>query len=318
MEDVEKELEVRFRKPPSWTDGTFTNARGLKLRFGQAACHKKPLAHIVYIAGISEFAEKSYELARDFNNNACNFSTFDRPGQGRSPRLLADPHKQHSTGNRHSVQDVIDFCKKHVPAGEPVVLLGHSTGGLVALQALHEAPETFAAAILCGPLFGINNPAVRGRECLVAKLELPRWIRESYIPGGGPWKPRSGPDSSMKPEEFSSDAARGAIHEYWQEKDPALQAGSVTCGWVLEKCRAITRVMNPQYLKEIKTPLLVFTGGRDTMVRNDRIAEAVRHLPDARLVHFPEGGHEMLMEKDAIRDVLLYREAIPFLQNRLR
>ena len=91
-------LEERFTQPKNWLWRQFNSVRDGALRFGQLAEHEAPRAHVVYILGLSEFSEKTFELARDFNNMACNFSVFDRYGQGASPRYLDDPHKQHSDG----------------------------------------------------------------------------------------------------------------------------------------------------------------------------------------------------------------------------
>jgi lysophospholipase len=311
-------LEQRFEKPANWLRGTFTNARGLALHYGQLAGHKKPLAHIVYVAGLSEYTEKTFELARDFNKHACNFSVFDRPGQGRSPRLLPDREKQHSTGNLDSVRDVIDFCKKHVPAGEPIVLLGHSTGGLIALQAMQQEPELFKAAIMTAPLWGFANPILKNKESYFARLPLPHIAAESYAPGNGPWLRRDNPKNPEGAEAFSGDPARNKIHDYWMTKDPVLKTGGPTCGWVSEKCRGIVRIQNAAFLKKIKQPVLVFTAGQDHLVNNDRIEAVIKKLPNAQRVHFKDGHHELLMEKDEIRDRLLFKDALPFLKKNLK
>jgi len=312
-----KRLAARFTKPKHWQEGTFTNGRGLSLYFGQLARHQKPLAHIVYVAGLSEFSEKTYELARDFNKNACNFSVYDRPGQGRSPRLLDDPHKQHSTGTHQSVDDLIQFCKTQIPAGEKVVLLAHSTGGLIALEAMRREPALFSAAVMTGPLFGFKHAALKGREAYVARLPLPQMVRETYVPGGGPWKPRHKADRNENPDAFSSDKVRNKIHDYWMNRYPVLRTGSPTCGWVSHKSQAIMRIRDPEFLKTITQPVLVFTAGKDHLVENAQIMAVVNQLPNATHYEYKTGRHELLMEKDSIRSDLLFKKTLPFLKKHL-
>ena len=310
-------LEERFTRPQNWVDGTFKNARGHDLYFGQLREHEKPLAHIVYVSGLSEFTEKTYELARDFNKASCNFSNYDRPGQGRSPRLLADAFKQHSTGIQHSVDDLIAFCKAKVPKGEPLVLLGHSTGGLIALLAMAKEPELFKGAILTGPLLGFQNPITYNREAYFSRLPLPNILYEKYIPAGGPWLPRSAPNAPTPPEAFSGDPIRNKLHDHWMQANPQLRCGSPTFGWVKHKCQGIVELHNLKTLQKITQPVLIFTGGRDHLVRNDMIGDIAKKLKDAQLVHFQDAGHEILMEKDDIRNPLLYKFSIPFLKNKL-
>lgn len=309
----------RLKAPKNWETGQFVNKRGLSLHYARALLspdHKRsaPRAHIVYVAGLSEYTEKNYELARDFNRHACNFSTYDRPGQGRSPRLLRDRFKQHSTGMPHSVDDLITFCKTQIPAGEPVILLAHSTGGPIALEAMRQEPDLFKAAIMTAPLFGFKNKILRGHEEFIARLKLPEFMQKWYVPGGGPWRPRilgkDGGDESL----FSRHPQRNKIHDFHMICNPALRTGSATIGWIYHKCKAITRLRDPARLAEIKQPVLVFTAGGEHLVDNEATKKILAHLPNARHVHYEDARHELLMEIDAVRDDLLYKESLPFIK----
>lgn len=303
----EQGLPERFRKPKGWLWGQFTGARGGVLRFGTLRSHKTPLAHIVYVEGLSEYAEKTFELARDFNRMACNFSVFDRHGQGKSPRYLPGTQKQHSDGVAADIADIIKYCRDHIPPGEPVVLLGHSTGALLALLALEKAPDLFKAAILTAPLLGFQNPVLRDLENFYAQAPFPEFLRNSYIPGGGPWAARSDPASPLKPEAFSGDPVRSHLHDYWLKKDKSLRAGSPTFAWIQEMCRAIGLVRDPALLQRISQPVLIFTAGDDRLVTDKPVLQAAGHMKDATLHHFPDGRHELLVEKDGIRRSLLAR-----------
>jgi lysophospholipase len=314
-------LEPRFDRPKGWIEGTFVNARGVPLHYGelpaQSAETGKPLAHVVYVMGLSEYSEKMYELAADFNARACSFHIFDRNGQGHSPRIIQNSDKQHSTGVDHSVDDIIEFCKARIPAGEPIILLGHSTGGLLTLMALEKEPSMFKAAVLTAPLLGFGNPILKNREGFFAKLPLPRIIAESYIPGGGPWH-RRWPAERHEPDAFSSDTKRNRLHDYWQEKDVALRMGSPTWQWVVNKCKGIVRVRNPEFLKKIVQPVLVITGGKDTIVNNAAVANVIAKLPNARHIEYKDGLHELLMERDEIRGSILDKDIMPFVKQSLK
>jgi pimeloyl-ACP methyl ester carboxylesterase len=54
------------------------------------------------------------------------------------------------------VEDVLALAKA---VGEPVVVVGHSSGGVVALEALAASPATFAGAVLFEPPVAIGPPA---------------------------------------------------------------------------------------------------------------------------------------------------------------
>lgn len=310
----QSKLEKRFTEPPNWLWGHFKGARGESLRYGQLTNHKTPRAHIVYLMGLSEFSEKTFELAHDFNNMACNFSVFDRHGQGKSPRFLKDAHKQHSDGTAADIEDIVRFCEKNIPAGEPIVLLGHSTGGLLAIEAIAKRPDLFKGAILNAPLIGFETPPVKNRERFWATIPLPDWVEEQYIPGGRPFTSRK--DSPMKPEDFSSDPARNKLDDLWRENNPELQTGSPTIGWVQNMCKTIMHLRKNGFAEKIKTPVLIFTGGKDKLVNNDHIRKFADRLPNAEIYNFPDGKHELLIEKDSIRSVLMTK-ANAFLRNKL-
>lgn len=285
------------------------NARGMTLRCGSVLPEsEKTLAHILYVEGASEFAEKTFELARDFNRAACGFWVLDRAGLGLSERYLSNRFKQHSGNFTDEAADIIQFAREVLPQdGAPIILLGHSTGGLVALTAAHDAPEgTFAGVAATSPLLGLNRPGIiKNREHIFANLLLPCFVRESFIPGGQEWRPREDRWGDMSPEDYSGDPDRNAIHDYWPWLDKALQVGAVTMGWVVEASKAMIRARDPEWLKEIKMPVHIFTAGKDRLVNNQHTLDALPHFNDAAHTEFPDGGHDLPMERDAIRDVVI-------------
>ena len=310
-------LPNRFKKPNNWLWGHFNNARGKVLRYGQANPFKVPKAHIVYVEGLGEPAEKTFELAKEFNQACYNFSALDRYGQGKSERYFEDqPHKQHNEGVDHDVDDLIQFCKDQIPKNEPIVLLGHSTGGLLALLALEKEPDLFKAAIVTAPLFGIKNALINGKEAFYAKLPLPERALKKYIPRGSDWVARNDPNSHEKADAYASDPERMLISDYWPTKDSDLRAGSATVGWVQEMCIAITKLFSKEVIDKIKHPVLIFSGGEDILVENKNIDQLASQLADAEHHHYKKGKHELLMETDDIRADLM-KKSLFFLNRKL-
>ena len=301
-------LQERFTKPSGWTEGYMINERGNPLRWGGSApTPTQAKAHIVYIQGLSEYAEKTFELARDFNKHACGFWTLDRHGQGLSGRYLADKFKQHSAGFDLDAADIIKLVRDIVPKdGKPIIILGHSTGGLVGMLALSKSPDLFSGAFFTSPLFGLVRPIAKNRESLVAKFLIPRFIRESYIMGSGQWKERNTTPGANEGEDFfSSDPERMKIHSHWQKANPDLRVGGPTYGWGQEVCRSITKIHNKDLLADIKKPVHIFTCGHEGLVNNSAVHKVYKNLPDANYTHFPKGKHELLMEQDYIRSRIL-------------
>lgn len=305
-------------EPQGWQWGKIDTPQKRRLHYGALCTASAPNAHILYVEGLSEFTQKTFELARDMAGENCHFYVLDRFGQGYSGRYLSDRFKQHSNGFTDDVKDLAAFKKTVIdpqnPDGKPVILLGHSTGGLISLMALHDRPDIFDGAVLTAPLFGIHHNAVRGREALFARMPGIRALTEMYIPGGTDWVPRTDPRHPLAPEDFSSDPVRNTIQDYWQIKDPALRTGSPTMGWLKAACKAITTVRQPAYLQNINKPVLLFTAGQDKLVDTAagfNICAGLRHIDSA---HFENGFHELLMEQDNIRSPLL-EKTFAFIKN---
>ena len=298
-------LDARFQKPKEWKTGSFINKRGMALRTGSLATHFNPVANIVIVPGLSEYSEKFYELARDFNARACNVFIYDPPGQGHSDTSLENPHKQHSTGTKHDIDDLVKFRKTQVPNNAPTIVFAHSTGGLVAMRTIQEHPDLFDAATITAPLFGLHNPIARNRERFFANLPLPKAMKESYIPGGGDWTPRDHKDSALKADDFTSDPERQKIQDYWATRTPAFQKGGVTWGWVKERCKSIIEVRKKKNLAKVDIPVFLATAGNDKLVNNQGADKVAGRLSHVLHMHFSDAKHEMYLETDDIRTPLI-------------
>ncbi|MCB1556685.1 MAG: alpha/beta hydrolase [Alphaproteobacteria bacterium] len=307
-------LEPRFQKPAGWRWHSFKNPHGEILRFGTVAPdHGIPDAIVIMLPGLSEFGEKYYELAHDMLKRNLSLWVLDWRGQGKSGRYLDNPHKRHSAGFNRDIEDLHYFLMEYVKHAAvhpnvgriPLVMLGHSMGGNIGLRYLHRHPEMFACAAFSAPMIGIR-----------AFGALPRWFSlavsrmvsilagRRYVPGGEDWRPRMSPDSRSQ-DVLSGDPVRNAIHDSWSACDPALQVGNVTFGWVYEALISCAKLQNKKLLRHIRTPCLLSLAGQDRLVDPKKIRMVARAIPGARLIELPDSHHEILMERDEIRDRFL-------------
>lgn len=312
---AQEPLDVRFTPPPGWDWGTHVNATGQGLRYGRVMPEGRPRAHIIYVEGLSEYAEKTFETARDLTAQGYGFWAVDRQGQGLSGRLLSDQFHQHARPFTQDAADLAGLVREKLPRdGAPVFLLAHSTGGLISLLALHDYPDLFSGLIALAPPLSLKNGLIHGWEKEFAALFLPEALRRQYVPHGRDWRPRTAPDSESPPGAYSADPVRQHIHDYWMNENPDLRIGSPTLGWVHEACRAIRTLRDTAYLKEITQPVMIATAGNDFLVDNRPAVAALSALRHTEYYHFPDAHHEMLMEKDGIRAPLM-EHIFSFLRN---
>ncbi|QQG36057.1 MAG: alpha/beta hydrolase [Micavibrio aeruginosavorus] len=301
---ISPEWAERLTTPPdNWNLGLFRNGHGHLLRYACAQPKKPARGQVVYVEGLNEPLQKTYELARDFNKRALGFAVFDRLGQGHSGRLLKDRFKIHSHGFHHHVADLIKFSETIMPRDHKVTLLGHSTGGLIALMAYHDRPDLFTEPFLNAPLFGMMQPLIRNREDLLARLRLPPFITESYVPKGQGWRLR-GTGGWARQEAYSSHPERMRLHDYFPQKHPYLRAGDPTIGWVQEACRAMMIARNPKWLSEVG-PVTIATSGQDHVTDNLQTIKIMPHLKQVLHIIYSGSRHEAPFETDDIRGHLI-------------
>lgn len=297
--------------PAGWRWHSFDNPKGRRIRFGTAApAHGIPDAIVIGLQGLGEFTEKYFETANDLISRNLSFWMMDWQGQGQSHRPLKDPHKRHSDGFDADVSDLHYFIMEYVKHSAvhpdvgriPLVFLGHSMGANIGLHYLKQYPDLVACAAFTAPLVKIRATrflpdwAALGLTGTLAEL-----MDQTYLEWGGKqWSPamREGRRSDI----HSSDPARKAVHNAWCLHDPALQVGNITYVWLHEAHLACARLRKKGYLESIETPCLFALAGQEALVDNDTARKALSAMPHAVITDLPEAKHEILMERDDIRD----------------
>ena len=304
-------LEERFTEPKGWRWHSFTRTDGRRLRFGALVpTETPPDATIVCLPGLSEFGEKYFEIARWAKKKNLAFWVLDWAGQGMASRYLSNPHKRHAYDFQDDVDDLHYFIMEYVKYASvstdvgriPMAMLGHSMGGNIGMRYLAQHPEIFECATFSAPMLGIKglDPAFKLPLLALSKM-LKIVAGKSYVHGGEDWHE----DYGLKPEELSSDPVRNQIIKQWFAACPDLQAGSVTYGWVDAALRSCAHIQSQKFLSTIQTHCSFVKAGQAKLVSNKAIDYIVSHLERKTLVDLPDSEHEVMMERDEIRDVFL-------------
>ena len=308
------DLEERFLQPKGWRWHMFAGDNGQKLRFGTAfPKHTIPRAVVVILPGLSEYCEKYFELANTLLEKKYAVYVLEWQGQGRSYRHSKKyPQKRISNGFQRDVNDLDIFIKDYiVPSAVhpevgrlPLVMLAHSMGANIGLRYLKSHPDIFSCAAMTAPMFGI-----KALKKIPSPLRVPltkllsEFADSSYVPGAGDYKPRR-LNKKIK-DDFSSDPVRDAVHDAWIEFDPNLKVGGVTYRWLYHAAKTCQIVREKSFLESIRLPLLLALAGKEKLVNNSSIKRAYHILPDCSLLELKDSSHEILMERDEIRDQFL-------------
>ncbi len=303
------QLEQRFHPPKNWQWEYVTNANGHKLRIGHVVPNYKGIkAIVVILPGLGEFAEKYFELAHNLLGENYAVVTFDWVCQGKSSRLIKNSQKRHSLGFHHEADDLhclIKYMNTHFPLDLPKVMLAHSMGANIGLRYIIKHPDVFSAYVASAPMFGIKvlSHLPLATYYMIAR-SVCRYRSESYVPGGHDWDDTIHPDN-IEDSILSSDPARNVLNNIWPKKNPALQTGNVTWGWVRAAIKSCMVLRKTDTLENIYTPSLLFSCGEEKLVSNRAIFRASKFMPNAHQVHIPDAKHEIIMERDELRRVFI-------------
>lgn len=300
-------LEERFTEPKGWRWHQFTR-NNRTIRFGSVFPEDNiPDAVVVCLPGLSEFSEKYFEIARTCLDKNLAFWVLDWMGQGRSGRYLENPHKRHAHSFQEDVDDLHYFVMEYIKHSSvhpdkgriPLAMLAHSMGANIGMRYLQQHPDRFECAAFTAPMFGIKAfSAIPAPLHLVATSVCQFFADKRYVPGDGDWRKRDDENQNK----FSNDEVRREIHDAWCNADPSLQVGHVTFGWVHRAASSCFALQSPKLLKSIHTHCLIAKADHEDFVDNNAISKVSKKLSNAQLVEYPDAAHEILMEKDNIRD----------------
>lgn len=259
---------------------------------------------ILLCPGRIESYVKYPELAYDLFHSGYDVIIVDHRGQGRSGRLLQDPHRGHVVAFEDYVDDLETLYLKEIVTRHyrRRYALAHSMGGAILALMLARQPAAFDAVALASPMFGIFLPMpLWMANSILNWAEKYPAVREGYALGTGQWYARP---FALNELTHSRERYRRNLRFY--ADDPALRVGGPTYHWVREGVRAGHSILSQA--AKISTPLLLLQAGEDKIVDNraqDLFCQTMmaegKPCEGGRPMIIEGARHEILFEKDKMR-----------------
>lgn len=254
---------------------------------------------VVLMAGRSEFIEKYFESIRDLQARGLSVATMDWRGQGLSDRMLPEREKGHilDFGTfRADLRKFTDEVARTRCAG-PLFLFTHSMGGAPALQLLADGYDAYAGAVLCAPMTRLfDDPMKR----LFARI-----VARTACALGGARNPVFGvKEHSLAFEDnvLTSDIVRHQRFADLQAAGPNAVIREPTYGWLKAATDAIDDLHRHRRFDRLKTPVRIISAERDQLVSVRDHGLLASRSPLIDVVTVKGALHEIMMERDAIRD----------------
>lgn len=289
------------RIPPGGSISAVRTSDGRILRVANWAPGHRTRGTVALFQGRAEFIGKYFETISDLLARDFQVVAMDWRGQGGSERELANPRKGHIDDFALYQRDLEAFLEQVVRflCPKPWFALAHSMGAAILLDQARSQRSPFERLVLTAPMIDIEGMRFpRGARALADTLDM-LGLGAMFIPGGR--------EISLVEHEFSvnrltSDKARLARNAAVLKQAPQLGVGDPTIGWVNAAFRLMKQFAAPEYPREVHMPALVFACGRDPIVSSRAIERFAQRLPLASLVTIPGARHELLMERDELRE----------------
>lgn len=291
--------------PPNPVTGVIHTPDRVGIRFARWKTQFPPSkGTVLLLQGRAEFIEKLFETVGNLRANGFDVLCFDWRGQGGSSRMLKDPARGYVDDFDQYIMDLETvFEQVALPdCKPPFFILGHSTGGLVALLAAPRIGNRIKRMVLSAPLVGLGTGPLPPRfvKFLSTALTIVG-LGEVYMAGGRDLMARR----SFSGNRLTSDWKRFERNMAYARDHPELIVGGPTAAWVSAMSRAVERLDDPDFIGSIIVPTLLVIAGADRIVSNPAIEYLGYRMRSGSSLTVTGARHELLQEADVFREQLL-------------
>jgi pimeloyl-ACP methyl ester carboxylesterase len=236
---------------------------------------------------------------RDLAGGPHQVVTWDLPGHGHSTQVARD---------HLSIDLAVDALARvvdSIPEPEPLVLVGHSLGGILSLGYLLRHSETArrrvrGAVLVATPLVHFAHSAAGRWPGASVQARILGQVMQLAV------------ENSVVDRYFAREAGSRDVHGasyrlirtgFGAGADPEQvlfvrdMAASVPPTVRAETFRAMTGFDLRPRLGELETPLLLVIGRRDRLVSAAEVRDLAPLIPDAELEEFADAGHALFLEE---------------------
>ncbi|MCD8502981.1 MAG: alpha/beta hydrolase [Bacillaceae bacterium] len=236
---------------------------------------EKPKAVVVVVHGAGEHHGRYEWLVKQLNKENFHVIIGDLPGQG-----LTEGQRGHINSFNEYVETITHWYMAAEQYNLPIVLIGHSMGGLSVIQTLLKREINPRAVILSSPCLGLVKPATKLQTVMLPLLNLvtPRLQFPTNLEKGS--------------------GTRCKAIRMRDESDPLL-VKNVSVHWYSELTRAMKQ-SHDQTKNFPDIPLLVLQAGNDRIVKKEEVRRWFDNLVISNKTYkeWPGLYHELFNEPE--------------------
>lgn len=245
---------------------------------------------VVICHGFCEFAEKYNEIVYYFLQKGYSVYVPEHRGHGSSERFVPDSEMVYVESYGQYVEDLYCYTKRLEKFAEPHrYLFAHSMGGAIGVRCLEQHPGFFEKAVLSAPMFAMQTGKYGTAVAFFAAA--------AQVAAGNGKKYAPGQSGFVATPDFKGSSCVSESRYYYVFQKRLENRSYRTYGgcyrWVLESLLACHALMRKKEREKIKIPILLFSAGKDHMVKSRAHRTFAKGTKNTRLVFVPESKHEI-------------------------
>lgn len=271
---------------------------GAALRWAQWAAPADK-GFVLLLPGRVEFIEKYSELADEWAARGFQALCLDWRGQGGSK---TNPVSQ--IGHINSFDDYIadldvfwNAVWLPLVAGKKTAVLAHSTGAHLALRFFGETGTQTDALIVTAPLVKVKTFGLPWTVSAFVTRIMAALFPCAYALGQGEFRREA---QLFDGNGLTHDEARFAAWQDLLAAHPSLNTAGASWGWVNAAMHSYPKLLAA--LPRVNVPTLAFLTPDDPLIDGASEESLPRLMPRCTALRLPGSHHEVLMERDEVRE----------------
>lgn len=306
--DVPSEQDLRWRHIPKEATESYWQAQdGSEIRRIDWApiATTEARGSILFLPGRGDHYEKYLETLHHWAEQGWHVTAIDWRGQGLSGRMLPNRNVGFIEDFSVWIADLRFFWAKwKAEKPGPHMLVAHSMGGHLAMRALSEGAVDPVATALSAPMLGIRSNGLP-LSWSHAFAKLMRRVGRGKRPA---WKDNEKPLApiALRQKILTHSDRRYEDEFFWWNERPDVRLGPPSWRWLERAFSSTRRLRQRGTLEKMELPVLLLATKFDQLVSTKRIIQDHSRLPNSQLYCFGiEAAHELLRERDEVRDICL-------------
>ncbi|KAI8909490.1 Alpha/Beta hydrolase protein [Gorgonomyces haynaldii] len=281
---------------PFYESGTFGTFQGKdKVPIAYRLADTMHPTAIVIAPGKSLQMQLYSEFIFDLKDQPVSVYVLDHRGQGNSGRITKNPNVTHVKEFQDYVDDFAFFLDVFVlPKHKSVIGFGESMGGLITSAYSVQRPGVLSAMVLSSPMMGINtDPYPQVIACSISNGAVLLGQGQNYAIGQKTFQ-----NATIEKSVSSQSPERIEVFNIINTENAKGAGGGVSFNWIAKSIKYSEEFVEK---KALNVPVLMFTGGKDTVVDVPAEKKACNKAVKCTQQFVQDSKHLFTMEKDEIR-----------------